>query len=206
MELVVLHIPGLSARLLRDHVNAAPHLARVGGQGSAATLVNLDGASPRQQEAALITGLLPEYLGTLTGGIGEPRATPFWVSATQARELSARVQTALELPPPWRAADANPQFAWHTLRNIEQQGPTRAALHDADAIAAPLLANAQAAVVVSAWSFDTHGGGAPRSCHALERPVLLVRGIEQPKTCIGILEVAGLLQRALTGEVLRDEH
>jgi hypothetical protein len=75
MELLVLHIPGLSARLLRDQMAAAVEIARVGGEGTAATLVTIDGASPTQQEAALLTGMLPEYLGAFAGGVGDPRPT-----------------------------------------------------------------------------------------------------------------------------------
>jgi hypothetical protein len=204
MELLVLHIPGLSARLLRDQMPAAVNIARVGGEGTAATLVTIDGASPTQQEAALLTGMLPEYLGAFAGGVGESRTNPFWIKAAGSRKLRSHVEATIELPPGWRAGDRDPQFRWHTLRSVAEQGPTRAALHDAEREAHELLATAQAAVIVAAWSYDKQGNIAPQACDPLDRPVLLSRGVDQPKTCIGILEVAGILERTLTGEVVRD--
>ncbi len=204
MQLLVLHVPGLSARLLRDQMPAAPNLASVGGQGRAATLVTLDGASRAQLEAALITGLLPEYLGEFAGGTGEPRIAPFWLKAAASDPLPCRIETDIELAPAWRRADAEPRLVWKTLRSVSLQGPTRTALREADEQARDLLAAAQAAVVVSAWSFDMRGKQAGQSCHPLDRPVLLARGVDQPKQCLGILEVAGILERALTGEVLHD--
>jgi hypothetical protein len=204
MELLVLHIPGLSARLLRDQMAAAVNIARVGGEGTAATLVTIYGASPAQLEAALLTGMLPEYLGAFAGGVGDPRTNPFWIEAAGSRALRSLVDTSVELPPAWRGADTDPQFRWHTLRSIADQGPTRAALHEAEREAHDLLAQAQAAVVVAAWAYDKQGNVAPQACDPLDRPVLLSRGIDQPKTCIGILEVAGILERTLTGEVVRD--
>ena len=44
----------------------------------------------------------------------------------------------------------------------------------------------------------------PQAAHPLDRPVLLARGVELAKTCVGILEIAGILQRAATGESLTD--
>lgn len=200
MELLVVNIPGLSVRLLRDHGDAAPEIARAGGEGSAAQLVVLKGASPAQLEAALLTGLLPKHVGKLE----DSRRAPFWVAAGQRRQLAAQIHTALELPPQWRAADPDPQLLWRTVSTIQQAGPTRAALGAAEAECASLLLEAKAAVVLSAWSYGLSGRIAGQGCKPLDRPVLLIRGFEQPRSIVGILEVAGILERQLTGETLAD--
>lgn len=206
MELLVLHIPGLSARLLRDQGAAAVDLARVGGEGAAATLVNLEGASRQQQEAALLTGLLPEYLGAFGGGVGPCRGEPFWVKAAAKREsLQSRVRTILPLPAQWQAGAAEPHLRWETLEQVAVGGASRETLHAANAAARPWIEQAQAVVVVSAWSIDKRGQLATQRCEPLDRPVLLTRGIDQAKATIGILEIAGLLERALTGETVRDQ-
>jgi hypothetical protein len=206
MELLVLDIPGLSVRLIRDHADAAPGIARVGGEGSAAALIPLAGASRAQLEAALITGMLPEYLGAFGGGVGESRGLPFWVKAAKRRKLRSRVDTAMPLPERWRADDADPHFVWHTLAGIADAGPTRTALREVGRKAAPLIEDAQTVVVVSAWAFALDGSVAPQEASPLDRPVLLARGLEHGRATLGILEVAGMLERELTGEVLRDQR
>lgn len=193
MELVVVHIPGLSAHMLLDQ--PLPALAGM----HSATLVNIDGANPTQQEAALLCGLAPEHLGSFGGGIGEPRTKPFWVRASDRRtDLRCRVHSTLPLPAQWRRADAQPHLQWQTLD-----------LHPGDltALGAPiteLLNGAKAAVVLSAWSW-AGASVAPQSCAPQDRPVVLWRGLELGKSTVGILEIAGWLERALTHEVIRDE-
>ncbi|MBX3459946.1 MAG: hypothetical protein KF696_08265 [Planctomycetes bacterium] len=199
MELMVLHIPGLSARmLLRGGMPAVAALEH------SASLVNIDSASPAQQEAALLCGLAPEHLGAFGGGVGEPRAQPFWVRAAAKRAgLRSRVQTALPLPPPWQAVGHDAHFAWHTLGPLPPS-PGGEFLRGVDAQAAPLLAGATRVVVLSAWSW-AGPRVAPQSCAPEDRPVVLWRGLELAKSTVGILEIAGWLERALTGEEIRDE-
>lgn len=193
MELVVVHIPGLSARMLLER--PVPALTGM----DAATLVNIDGASPSQQEAALLCGLAPEHLGAFGGGVGESRIEPFWVRACAKRpDLRCRVQTPLPLPNQWRRADAQPHFQWLTLALQRDDLP---ALEPA---IVDLVRGAAAAVVLSAWSWAGESV-APQSCAPQDRPVVLWRGPELAKSTVGILEIAGWLERALTHEVIRDE-
>ena len=48
------------------------------------------------------------------------------------------------------------------------------------------------------------GKPARQDSHPLDRPVLLTRGVDQTKNCVGTLEVAGILRRALLDETLTD--
>jgi hypothetical protein len=61
-----------------------------------------------------------------------------------------------------------------------------------------------ALVVAAPWAWLADGGVAGPGCHPLDRPVLITHGLEQSRPVIGLCELAGLLERALTGERLRD--
>ena len=188
LDLLVLSVPGLSARLIAERQGAVPHLAKL-ARGTAATVAVLDGASPAQLEAALFCGLLPEFI---SGG----RGLPFWLQA----EAAARVQAEHPMPPAWRAIAKKPRLEWRTIGGLaDDPAAVLAALDTAVAQAD----SRRGLVVLSAWAL-ADGRPAPRHAAPLDRPVLLIRGFEQPKTCVGILEVAGILRRALTGEVLTD--
>ncbi|MCZ7607124.1 MAG: hypothetical protein M5U25_13860 [Planctomycetota bacterium] len=165
-----------------------PHLAKL-ALGTAATVAVLEGASPAQLEAALFCGLLPEFI---SGG----RGLPFWLQA----EAAAHVQAEHPLPSSWRAISKQPRLEWRTIAGLSDD--PAAVLSALDAAVAQADAG-RALVVLSTWAL-ADGRVAPRHAAPLDRPVLLIRGFEQPKTCVGILEVAGILRRALTGEVLTD--
>jgi hypothetical protein len=196
LDILVLSVPGLSARMLREHADRLPHL-RALAEHSAASVVVLDDASTEQLEAALVTGMLPEFLGTHGTGVGESRGQPFW----QKAGADARVEMEHPLPPDWRAFAKTPRLDWRTLPLLTQAADPGAALAELDAAVA--AAPHQPLVVLSAWALaDGVPGG--QNAAPLDRPVLLARGFEQTKTCVGILEIAGLLERALTGERLSD--
>ena len=141
----------------------------------AATVVVFDGASPEQLETALITGMLPEYHG---------RGTPFW------KDIPAHVQTEFPLPDEWRVLDDDPQLTWQT-----REPDLRAIDND--------VRGQHPVAVLSSYAL-VEGKPAPQNADPLDRPVLLTRGIDQLKDCVGILEIAGILRRALTGEKLTD--
>lgn len=145
------------------------------GRLSAATVVVLDGASPNQLETSLITGQLPEF---------HNRAVPLWDG------IPAEVQSEFPLREAWRAIADQPQLIWQT-RELDLP-----ALDAAIAGDSPLA-------VLSAYA-HVNDQPAPQSVDPLDRPVLLTRGVDQPKNCVGILEIAGILRRALTGEKLTD--
>lgn len=196
VDLLVFSLPGLSARMLHEHEGRLPHLRKLAAQ-SAATLVVVDGASAAQLEASLITGLLPEFLGV--SNTGAMRGRPFWLAA----EVPARVATQHPLPIEWRALSKNPRLVWRTLPALAATNDIPAALSELDAAIAEVPAD-RALVLLSAWAL-ADGAVAGQNARPLDRPVLLARGFEQTKTCVGMLEVAGMLQRALTGERLTDE-
>lgn len=174
--------------MLSERESALPHLAKL-ARGTAATVAVLDGASPAQLEAALFCGLLPEFIA---GG----RGSPFWLQAG----VEAHVQSEHPLPPPWRAIAKQPRLEWRTITGLADE--PAAVLTALDAAVAQADSR-RGLVVLSAWAL-ADGRPAPRHAAPLDRPVLLIRGFEQPKSCVGILEVAGILRRALTGEVLTD--
>ena len=196
VDLLVLSVPGLSDRLLREHAAEFPHIGKL-AKHSGATLVVPDDASPAQLEAALITGLLPEFL--VSTDTRESRGRPFWQSAN----VSAHVSTQFPLPVAWRAFAKSPRLEWRTLSAVDSSST----IHPPLVVAEQHIADApadHAVVLLSAWAL-AGGKVAGQNAHPLDRPVLLARGFEQTKTCMGLLEVAGLLQRALTGERLVDE-
>lgn len=197
VDLLVLSVPGLSARMLREHESRLPHLRNIAEQ-SVATVVVLDEASTSQLEAALITGMLPEFLGAHGGGVGEARGRPFW----QKAGADAQVQMQHPLPPDWRAFAKSPRLDWRTLPLLLEAADPTAALTELDAVVGDVPAE-RPLVVLSAWAL-ADGVAASQKAAPLDRPVLLVRGFEQPKECVGILEIAGMLERALTGERLTD--
>ncbi|MBZ0136938.1 MAG: hypothetical protein K8I27_11250 [Planctomycetes bacterium] len=170
----VISVPGLSARVLHDRADELPSLCGM----VAATVAVLDGASPEQLEAALITGLLPEYHN-------RPGVLPFW------HGLSARVETEHPLRETWRA--------WGKR---DLQLDLRTSVFDLVALEAEAGGDAPL-VILSSCAF-VHGSPVGQHAHPLDRPVLLTRGLEQSKNCVGILEIAGILRRALTGERLTD--
>lgn len=174
--------------MLSERESSLPHVAKL-ARGTAATVAVLDGASPAQLEASLFCGLLPEFIA---GG----RGSPFWLQA----EAAAHVQAEHPLPPAWRAIAKKPRLEWRTSPGlIDDPAAVLAALDTA----VERADSRRGLVVLSAWAL-ADGRPAPRRAAPLDRPVLLIRGFEQPKTCVGILEVAGILRRALTGEVLTD--
>ncbi|MEZ5993422.1 MAG: hypothetical protein R3E76_13875 [Planctomycetota bacterium] len=196
VDLLVFSVPGLSARLLREHAAEFPHIGKL-AKHSGAALVVPDDASPAQLEAALLTGLLPEFL--VSTDTRESRGRPFWQSAN----VSAHVSTQFPLPVAWRAFAKSPRLEWRTLPALDSSST----IHPPLVVAEQHIADApadQAVVLLSAWAL-AGGKVAGQNAHPLDRPVLLARGFEQTKTCMGLLEVAGLLQRALTGERLVDE-
>lgn len=184
--MTVFSVPGLSVRMLTEHEGVLPQLSKIARVHSAASVVVVDGASPEQLESSLFTGVLPEYVA---GG----RGVPFW----QAAEIPAHVEPAHPLRPEWRALAKQPRLRWLT-RDLRPDVP--AALKALDAEVAktdgPL-------VVLSVWAL-ADGRPAPQNAHPMDRPVLLARGFNLPKTCVGILEIGGILRRALTGEELTD--
>ena len=198
VDLLVLSVPGLSARMLREHEGRLPHIRSLAEQ-SAASVVVLDDASPAQLEAALITGMLPEFLGAHGGGVGEARGRPFW----QKANVDAQVQMQHPLSPDWRAFAKSPRLDWRTLPLLADAADLQTALAELDAAVGDVPVERPLAVL-SAWAL-ANGAPAGQAAAPLDRPVLLVRGFGQSKGCIGILEIAGMLERALTGERLRDE-
>jgi hypothetical protein len=187
LSLTVFSVPGLGARLLAEREGDFFHLAKLARDGTAATVVVLDGASPDQLELALFTGLLPEFTA---GG----RGVPFW----QKAGVPARVAAEHPLPPAWRALDGNPRLQWRTINGLADDATAILEQLD-DAVAG----RAGPLAILSAYAL-VNGKPAGRGAAPLDRPVLLTGGFIQPKTCVGILEVAGILQRALTGESLTD--
>jgi len=142
----------------------------------AATVVVLDDASPQQLETALISGILPEYHG---------RGVPLWDG------IAAKVKTEFPLREDWRAwARSDVHLDWQTHALDLHAIDSAARGHDALA-------------VLSAYAL-VDGRPAGQDAHPLDRPVLLTRGFEQLKNWVGILEVAGILRRALMEEILTD--
>jgi hypothetical protein len=174
MDVTVLSVPGLSARMLAEHSSPLPAIEKLAREGTAATVAVLDGASHQQLERALFTGMLPEYAA----------AKPFWL------DIPARVDAQFALPPEWAAFSCEPRLRWITLDVLREPN----ALQRIDSAVRDVRKGTLA--LLSAWC---EPGRTP-----LDRPVLLTRGLEQSKTCVGILEIAGILQRALTGETVTD--
>lgn len=127
-----------------------------------AAVVGADAPSPTALEAALLTGLAPEF---------HEHARPFWQRAGAA----ADVQTRHEHPQHWRAQAADATLVWRSP--------------DASLDALKFPAGACAIVTLPANDYG----------------LLLVRGLELPKPIIGVLEIAHLFERVLTGERLHDE-
>jgi hypothetical protein len=175
-QITVISVPGLSARMLAEHESPLPAVEKLARTGTAATVAVLEGASPQQLETALFTGMLPEYA----------TARPFWLTAG----IAALVHSQFPLPQDWAAFAREPRLRWTTHDILRE----RNALQRVDSAVRDVREGAL--VLLSAWC---EPGRTP-----LDRPVLITRGIEQPKTCVGILEIAGILQRALTGETLAD--
>jgi hypothetical protein len=176
IDVTVLSVPGLSARMLAEHQSSLPAIEKLARNGTTATVAVLEGASPTQLETAVFTGLLPEYA----------TARPFWLAAA----IPALVEPQFPLPQDWAAFSREPRLRWTTLDILRE----RDALQRVDSAVRDVRKGALA--LVSAWCVP---GPTP-----LDRPVLITRGIEQAKTCVGILEIAGILQRALTGERVTD--
>jgi hypothetical protein len=176
IDVLVLSVPGLSARMLAEYQSPLPAIQKLARNGTAATVAVLEGASPNQLETAVFTGMLPEYA----------KAQPFWLTAG----IPAHVEAQFQMPQGWVVADRGPRLRWNT----------HDVLHEPDALqrvdSAVREVRKGALVLLSAWA-------APGQT-LLDRPVLISRGIEQDKTCVGILEIAGILQRALTGERVTD--
>ena len=126
-----------------------------------AAVVGADAPSPTALEAALLTGLAPEFHG---------RAKPFWQRAGAA----ADVQPRFEHPERWRAQAADATLVWRSL--------------DAS---------------LDSLSFPD-GASAVVSLPAGDYGLLLVKGFTLPKQIIGVLEIAHLFERVLTGERLHD--
>jgi hypothetical protein len=126
-----------------------------------AAVVGADAPSPAALEAALLTGLAPEF---------HAHARPFWQRAGAA----ADVQTRHAHPQHWRAQGANAKLVWRSP--------------DASLNALKFPAGACAVVSLPAGDYG----------------LLLVRGFELPKPIIGVLEIAHLFERVLTGERLHD--
>lgn len=207
VDLLVVNVPGLSARMLHDHQDRLPVIRRIARAGRAATVVVLDGAAPLQLEGAMVTGMLPEFLGDAGTGIGEPRAGPFWQRARLKRKgLTAAVKLTPELPAGWREyAKGRVNLEWIVNTDIAETSaadlPER--LHELDEFLRTHEHEQRALAVLSAWA-RRKGQPAPQNAAPRDRPVLITRSFEQPKSCVGICEVAGILERVLTGERLTD--
>jgi hypothetical protein len=176
VDLKVLSVPGLSARMLAERKSPLPAIEKLVRNGTAATVAVLEGASPQQLEVAVFTGMLPEYVS----------ARPFWLAA----DIPTLVEPQFPLPQDWAAFARAPRLRWVTHDVLSE----RDALQRVDSAVREVRKGAL--VLLSTWAAP---GPTP-----LDRPVLITRGIEQTKTCVGILEIAGILQRALTGEEVAD--
>lgn len=174
-DLLVVSIPGLAGWMLQAH---APALLEFAERARRASLVVPAGVEPARLEYALETGMFPPHEGA-----------PFW-------DLARGVPGA---------GACRRQRISH-IAQADHAGLI-AAIAAADAEFASIEANhrdAGALVVVSAWARTPAGPAATQDAPPDERPVLLSRNLEQPKTCMGLLEVAGLLRRALTGQRVQD--
>lgn len=177
VDLLVVSIPGLAAWMLQGH---APALCAFAERARQATLVVPAGCTPQQLEYALTTGAVPPH-----------RFATFWEKAAARR--------------PGFSVPEN--FTWHELPQLANSdcAGLKASLLAADQAFAGLDPGPRALVVVSAFARRDDGSISDQHASPNERAVLLSQGIEQPKTCMGLLEVAGLLQRTLTAERTRDE-
>lgn len=162
--------------MLAEHGSPLPAIQKLICNGTAATVAVLDGASPNQLETAAFTGMLPEYAN----------AQPFWLTA----DIPALVEPQFPLPQDWAAFAREPRLRWTTLDILRE----RDALQRIDSAVREVRKGAL--VLMSTWA---EPGPSP-----LDRPVLITRGMNQTKTCVGILEIAGILQRAWTGEEVTD--
>jgi len=185
MRILVLHLPGLSARALHAHRDACPSLEAFAHAARFATLSPLATTSD-QAARALWTGLLPGCEGR-----------EFWAKIAERAPV-----LTFDIRLPGHATDAPPPDPH--LRVLEI--PATEAVN-ALAAASDVLASAgdfDVTVLVSAWALDAAGQEARHDCDPMDRPVLVTRGLDQARPVIGVCEVAGLLERALTGERLRD--
>jgi hypothetical protein len=155
----------------------------------------------------MITGMLPEYLGAMGAGAGESRSQPFWERARKQRpELKASVKLTRALPNGWASfAKGEPNLEWVVHDEIAEAPEDKlpGLLHELDEYLRTREDNPRAIALLSSWA-RRKGRPAPQDADPLDRPVLITRGIEQPKTCIGICEIAGILERVLTGERISD--
>lgn len=170
-DLLVLYAPGLSARMLIDAWAAMPALARIAGEGLAATVVVPEGLGADQLERVLLTGMLPEHQGAY--------ASPFHR----------------------RMLDGDDGLDWIANTDIAENRDPNEVLSAIDE--ALRDASHRAIAVVSSWAQVGDGAGTQNG-DPLDRPVFITRGIDQPKPTIGICEIAGILERTLTGEILHD--
>lgn len=177
LDLLVVSIPGLAGWMLQGH---APALCAFAERARRATLVVPTGLAPQQLETALATGALPPH-----------SFATFWEKAAARR--------------PGFSVPEN--FTWHELPHLARSDAAglKASLLATDQAFSALDPGPRALVVVSAYARRDDGIISDQHAPPMERAVLLSRGIEQPKTCMGLLEVAGLLQRTLTAERTRDE-
>lgn len=181
--------------MLRAHEVHAPVLRRMSEQGSAATVAVLDEASPAQLELALVTGFLPEF---------QALAQPFWDRARDRRP-GTTAHVDLIHHPAGSFHKGEPSLVWSYRREFESPGDDAVRVRELDEFLRQQQGSKRAIAVVSSWARLEGGAPAGQAAHPLDRPVLVQRGLDQMRDCIGICEVAGIFERALTGERLRDE-
>jgi hypothetical protein len=183
----VVHLPGLSARALREHHKACPALEPLMPVARFATVAPL-AISPTEAQAALWTGMLPHH-----------NALEFWHKAAKRRP---DLRLDIRHEPDATTPDAAPHLCLRTI-NVNPSAPLPG-LETASELMTTAPKDARLMLVAS-WAATPSGEPAGPDCHPLDRPVLVTRGLEQPRTVMGLCEIAGLLERTLTGERLHDE-
>ena len=195
VDLLVITAPGLSARLLMQEPSPAPGLAALARTWDVATVIPVLPLTRAAIQATYLTGYLPSFHGVQEEG-DTLKLPPFWEAApavrVEARGLAGVAGRA------WpRQAGAN--CRWFSLSDT--LAPDPATLDDT--VATLLQGWAGAVAIVGEFALLDDEPAGPEA-DPLDRPLLLTRGLDQPKACLGACEIAGVLQRALTGERLYD--
>ena len=143
-------------------------------------LVPVEPVNATSHEVTCLTGLLPEYHGAMTRG-SLPEKLAFWTRAQTRRKV---------------AMAACP---------FEAIAHTQGDLLISHALAAQVAPKLDALKKLGALCII----GTPQNSRALtdadERPVLLGWGFDHDRALIGACEVAGLLDRVLTGVTVSDQ-
>lgn len=195
-NLLLIRVPGISFALFEEQRENLPALSRL-AESYQGTIVPVQGLDLNMAERVLDTGVLPEDCDGTSNFVDSAvkKSPTLEVTSVRGMSLEAKNIDWLQQSQP-RLLDWMPVDAWITVKQLQRVDAQLQSL-------VPSLVFGT--LVVAPHSACTSGAPNEQECPPEKRPLIIADKVDIGKPHVGVCEVAGIIERHLTGELVPDQ-